>query len=94
MNEDSEQDIMTQFCESSDLGSDRVRMDKDKHGQFMHVEDPVVVAAFVAFCSGNGRRVFLRGSCRDFPESFPRSFEMKTDSAATPTSVGPPTDMS
>ena len=74
MNEDSEKDFMTQFCESRYPGSDRVRMDKDKHGQFMHVEDPVVVAAFVAFCSGNGRRVFLRGSCRDFPESFPSLF--------------------
>ena len=33
-----------------------------------------LLAAFVAFCSGFGRRVFLRGCCKDHPTSFPSLF--------------------
>ena len=49
-------------------------MGEDKHGRYTHVKDPVVLAAFIAFCSGNSHRVLLRGSCQSFPESFPSLF--------------------
>ena len=49
-------------------------MDEDDYGQYMHVKDPVVLASFLAFCSGNHNRVFLRGCCRNFPMSFPSLF--------------------
>ena len=49
-------------------------MGEDDYGQYMHVKDPVVLAALVAFCSGNHHRVLLRGCCRNFPKSFPSLF--------------------
>ena len=41
--------------------SSLVCMDVDEYGEYMHVEDPVVLAAFVAFCGKTHRPVYLRG---------------------------------
>ena len=40
----------------------------------MQLEDPVVLSAFVAYCSSRKRRVFLRGTVRDYSTSFPSLF--------------------
>ena len=74
MDENSEKSTVEQFYCGRYQKSCLVDLDDDKHGQYLHVEDPVVLAALVAFCSRNNHRVFLRGSCRDFPKSFPSLF--------------------
>ena len=44
------------------------------NGQFMSVEDPIALAAFVAFCSRKGEQIFLRGSNGDHLYSVPSLF--------------------
>ena len=43
-------------------------------GRYMVLDDPVILSAFVAYCSSRRRRVFLRGTVRDYPTSFPSLF--------------------
>ena len=74
MEENSEQGTVAQFCRNRYGNSDLVLVDQDVYGEYVHVEDPVVLAALVAFCSGIHRRVFLRGCCKNFPKSFPSLF--------------------
>ena len=40
----------------------------------MHVNNPTGLAAFVAYCSGTHRRIYLRGSTIDHPYSVPTLF--------------------
>ncbi len=68
---DSKSCIMRQFCNDSDY-KDIAMMDKT--GQHMQMDDPIVLAAFVAFCSGNRQRIFFRGAVKDYPNSFPSLF--------------------
>ena len=76
MDEHTKDSAMKQFCCSTRYRSAQsVHLCKrDVNNEYMHVEDPVILAAFVAFCSGFGRRVFLRGCCQDYPRSFPSLF--------------------
>ena len=74
MDENSEKGAVAQFCGNSYQNSNLAYVDEDDYGQYMHVKDPVVLASFLAFCSGNHNRVFLRGCCRNFPMSFPSLF--------------------
>ena len=74
MDENSEKGTVVQFCSNSYQNSDQAHVGEDDYGHYMHVKDPVVLASFVAFCSGNHHRVFLRGCCRNFPKSFPSLF--------------------
>ena len=74
MEKNSEQGTVAQFCGDRYQNSGLVHMGEDDYGQYMHVKDPVVLAALVAFCSGNHHRVLLRGCCRNFPKSFPSLF--------------------
>ena len=69
----SKRSAVAQFCDSERYkNSSLVYKDEDDYGEYMHVQDPVVLAAFVAFCSDDHRPVFLRGCCRgDFPHSYP-----------------------
>ena len=68
---------MRQFCNDSDY-KDIAMMDKT--GQHMQMDDPIVLAAFVAFCSGNRQRIFFRGAVKDYPNSFPSLFRDRKDS--------------
>ena len=47
-----------------------------KHGdpEYIHVDDPVTLASFVAFCSTSDRRIFLRGSTDNYRGSVPALF--------------------
>ena len=75
MDEHTKDSAMKQFCCSTRYRSAQsVHLCRDVNNEYMHVEDPVILAAFVAFCSGFGRRVFLRGCCQDYPRSFPSLF--------------------
>ena len=76
MNEDSGQSAVVQFCHQRYPNSGLV-LEKDAYGRYVHLDDPVVLAALVAFCSKNGRPVFLRGSCCNFPKAFPSLFRGK-----------------
>ena len=40
----------------------------------MNVVDPVILAAFVAFCRNEHNQVFLRGCCGNFPHSYPSPY--------------------
>ena len=70
MDEDSKQSEVVQFCHKRYPNS----LKEDAYGQYVRLDDPVVLAALVAFCSGINHRVYLRGSCRNFPKSFPSLF--------------------
>ena len=74
MDEKFEQTTVAQFYRGRYRKSHLVDLAEDKCGQYLHMEDPVVLAALAAFCSGNRHRVFLRGSCQDYPESLPSLF--------------------
>lgn len=68
---DSKSCMMQRFCNDSDYRN-LARMDTT--GRHMQLDDPVVLAAFVTFCSGNRQRVFFRGATKDYPNSFPSLF--------------------
>ena len=74
MDENSDQGTVAQFYSNRYLDSGLVHLDEDEYGQYLRMKDPVVLAALVAFCSGNHHRVLLRGCCRNFPKSFPSLF--------------------
>lgn len=74
MKENSREDAVAQFYNGKYRNSRLADLDEDEYGQYLHMTDPVVLAALVAFCSGNGRRLLLRGCCRNFPKSFPSLF--------------------
>ncbi len=46
----------------------------DSAGAFMQVNDPMGLAAFIAYCSGKHRRIYLRGCTTDHPHSVPTLF--------------------
>ena len=71
MDKNSEQGTVAQFCGDRYQNSGLVHMGEDDYGQYMHVKDPVVLAALVAFCSGNHHRVLLRGMLPEFPQILP-----------------------
>ena len=64
-------DLMRSFCESEGYGG---LATLDSAGAYLHVNDPMGLAAFVAFCSGKHRRIYLRGSTSDYPYSVPTLF--------------------
>ena len=72
---------MARFCKQYP----KLAMKKhDKNGPFLHIEDPITLPVFAAFCSGNGREVFLRGCTKDFGNSRPSLFRNITnDDVAT-----------
>ena len=84
MDENSEQSTVAKFYRGRYRKSCVVDLSEDKYGQYLHMEDPVVLAALAAFCSGNHHRVFLRGSCQDYPESFPSLFRDKESFCSDP----------
>lgn len=45
-------------------------------GEFMSVDDPAVLAAFVAFCSNKEHKVFLRGCTKYYERSVPSLFRI------------------
>ena len=47
-----------------------------EHGdpEYIHVDDPVTLASFVAFCSTPNRQIFLRGSADNYRRSVPSLF--------------------
>ena len=46
--------------------------------QFLHLRDPTLLAALVAYCSGRRQRVFLRGCTENHPFSVPSLFRDKS----------------
>lgn len=74
MKENSKQSAVAQFYYGSYRNSGLVDLKEDEYGQYLHMKDPVVLAALAAFCSGNHRRLLLRGCCCNFPKSFPSLF--------------------
>lgn len=65
-------DLMESFCKDYKKLANR---ESDEHGHsFIRVEDPIALPVFTAFCSGNGREVFLRGCTRNFGNSLPSLF--------------------
>ena len=46
----------------------------DSAGAYMHVYGPIGLAAFVAYCSGKYRRIYLRGCTIDHPYCVPTLF--------------------
>ena len=63
--------LMERFCKTK--GYERLAT-MDSAGAFMHVNDPMGLAAFVAYCSGQYRRIYLRGCTTDHPSSVPTLF--------------------
>ena len=51
-----------------------------EHGkpEFMSVDDPAVLAAFVAFCSNKEHKVFLRGCTNNYKRSVPSLFRIES----------------
>ena len=64
-------DLMRRFCETTGY-AELAAM--DSVGTYMHVNGPMGLAAFVAYCSGTYRRIYLRGSTIDHPYSVPTLF--------------------
>ena len=64
-------DLMRRFCRTK--GYDRWAT-MNSAGAFMHVNHPMGLAAFVAYCSGRHRRIYLRGCTIDHPYSVPTLF--------------------
>ena len=48
--------------------------DADYVPEYIAIDEPAVLAAFVAFCSGHERTIFLRGCTRDYRQSVPSLF--------------------
>ncbi|MXY25399.1 MAG: FRG domain-containing protein [Acidobacteria bacterium] len=83
MDLDSEKSTAAQFHdEHQDSAS--VRLKTDNKGDYLHMKDPVVLATLIAFCSGDGHRIFLRGCRRDFPKCLPSIFRDKDESCSDP----------
>ena len=68
-------DLMRRFCETKGYAE---LATMDSAGAYMHVNGPMGLAAFVAYCSGN-RRIYLRGSTIDHPYSVPTLFRRDGD---------------
>ena len=49
-------------------------VDDGDDAEYMSVNEPMVLAAFVAFCSEESREVYLRGSTRNYGQSVPSLF--------------------
>ena len=64
-------DLMRRFCEPKAYGK---LATMDAAGAYMHVHNPMGLAAFVAYCSGRHRRIYLRGCTIDHPYSVPTLF--------------------
>ena len=63
---------MEDFCETY---TDLAENGYDEHGrQYIHIEKPVALPVFAAFCSGNDQEVFLRGCTQNFEKSLPSLF--------------------
>ena len=62
---------MRRFCETE--GYD-VLATVEHSSAYMRVDDPMGLAAFVAYCSGKHRRIYLRGSRCNHPHSVPGLF--------------------
>lgn len=68
MGDNSPTSTVAQFCKRN--GYKKYKK-KNKNGEYLDVDDPVSLAEFMAFCSGERRRIFLRGCSEDFPYSYP-----------------------
>ncbi len=53
-----------------------------RNSQFLHLPDPTLLAALVAYCSGRRQQVFLRGSTENHPFSVPSLFRDKNRNGA------------
>ena len=62
---------MRRFCKTKGYGE---LATMDSGGAFMHVNDPMGLAAFVPYCSGKYQRIYLRGCTIDHPYSVPTLF--------------------
>ena len=49
-------------------------LSKNGDRKCIHLENPVTLTSFVAFCSKSDRKVFLRGETECFPHSVPSLF--------------------
>ncbi len=68
---------MRRFC---DAYTELAHEERDEHGDlYIRVEDPIALPVFAAFCSGNGREVFLRGCTENFGNSLPSLFRNTPD---------------
>ena len=54
----------------------------ENNRSYLHVPDPVLLAALVAYCSGRRQQVFLRGSTENHPFSMPSLFRDKCRNGA------------
>ena len=52
--------------------------DPQTNAEYMSLNDPAVLAAFVAFCSNKERELFLRGCTRNYRQSVPSLFRVDT----------------
>ena len=71
MDAKSKQNVAREFKEARYTHCDHVQVKKDGNGEYLHVEDPNILATFVAFCSRRRRAVYLRGCDKDYPHSYP-----------------------
>ena len=72
MDSNSKHSAVAQFCCTTRYrNGSQVYKGEDEYGEYIHVRDPVALAAFVAFCSDENRGVFLRGCCENHQHSYP-----------------------
>lgn len=74
MDTNSEQSAIQQFLHQYTGDSNLVSREQDNCGEYLRLEDPVALAALVAFCSNDHKRVLLRGCCQNHPTSLPSLF--------------------
>lgn len=66
------EDLLQTFCDDY---SELAARASDEYGcPYIRIEKPIALPVFAAFCSGNGREVFLRGCTRNFQHTFPSLF--------------------
>ncbi len=56
----------------------------EKNGRYLHIPDPVLLAALTAYCSVRRQQVFLRGCTENHPTSLPSLFRGKSRNGAAP----------
>ncbi len=64
---DRKKNLMRQFKDQYYLGDVSVAvLPEHEDPEYIHVDDPVTLASFVAFCSTSDRKIFLRGSADNY----------------------------
>ena len=54
----------------------------ENNRRYLHIPDPVLLAALTAYCSGRGQQVFLRGCTKNHPTSAPSLFRNSSKRSA------------